>query len=530
MGNPRTILKSLPVVFALLVANSAYALRGLDHLTTTQPGRSNRASSSDANEWKNGNGDARPIPPGETLVLAELEGPGIIQHLWFTVAPEDHFYPASLVFRVYYDSRKDPGVESPLGDFFGIGHGIWKPYQCLPYEISSAGRAYNCFWPMPFNWKARLTVTNESDKPVRAFFYYIDWVSVPALPKNTAYFHAQYRQEKPCVQGRNYLILQTEGKGHYVGTVLSVHHAEDGWFGEGDDFFYIDGEEEPSLRGTGSEDYFCDAWGFREFQHMRHGVTVWEWGTDGKGTAYRWHIDDPIRFTKSIRVEIEHKGSRHGPDGNQYTGYEERADDFASVAFWYQEGEPTRFAELPPLSERLKRRFAIEAESMFDRITSSSGEVTLQDGDQWGGHKQVFFKSEVEGATIAIPFHLDETWRKSSLFARLTVSWDYGIHEVRLDGREDTRKKVDLYAPSTETMEFRIGIFDLEAGDHFLDFRCVGANPESAFKDSDETGHYFGIDLIELAEVPRGASLEESIFQSINESESEGGESLVMGH
>jgi hypothetical protein len=494
---------TLPV-FVLLEAIPMEAVCGLESLTAVQPGRSRRASSSDTGDWRNGNGDARPIPPGETLTLADLEGPGIIKHIWFTIAAEDPSFPASLVFRIYYDDLKTPGVESPLGDFFGVGHGLLKAYQCDPYEISSEGRAYNCFWRMPFRKKARLAVTNESDRPVNAFFYYIDWEAIPALPKNTAYFHAQYRQEKPCLSGRNYLICETKGRGHYVGTVLSVHHAEEGWFGEGDDFIYIDGEEEPSLKGTGTEDYFCDAWGFREFQHMRHGVTAWEWGPDGRGTAYRWHTDDPIRFNRSIRVEIEHKGSRHDPDGKMYTGFEERADDFASVAFWYQEGEPTRFADLPLLSERIKKTFTIEVENLLDDISSASGELTAQEGGQWSGGKQVLFKGECVGATLSIPFQVETDLKKTAVRVWLTKSWDYGTYEIKLDSVEKP-VTCNLYSSSVDKLLQRIGVFDLSAGKHRLEMTCIGADPESKLRGTDRTGHFVGIDAIELSEIPSGA-------------------------
>ncbi len=145
-----------------------------------------------------------------------------------------------------------------------------------------------------------------------------------------------YRQEFPCVMGRNYLIADLEGRGHYVGTVQSVYLVSPGWYGEGDDFFFIDGEKEPSLRGTGTEDYFCDGWGFREQAGPFYGAPLWEgFDTGDRGTAYRWHIPDPVVFTKSLRVEIEHKGSQSFPDGTG-SGFIERDDLMSSVAFWYQ--------------------------------------------------------------------------------------------------------------------------------------------------------------------------------------------------
>jgi hypothetical protein len=477
---------------------------GLEDLTQLAPGRSHRSSTSEVPNWQDGNADARPIEPGDTLVLADLEGPGIVNHLWFTINAVDGQYPASLVLRVYYDDREQPGVEAPLGDFFGIGHGLVKAYQCAVYEISSDGRAYNSFWKMPFARRFRMTVTNESDRRVNSFYSYVDWLRVPALPKDTAYFHAQYRQEKPCVSGKNYLLLETEGRGHYVGTVLSVHHAEEGWFGEGDDFFFIDGEQEPSLKGTGSEDYFCDAWGFREFQQMRHGVTQWEWGADGRGTAYRWHTDDPIHFEKSLRVEIEHKGSRHDPQtGKAFTGFAERADDFASVAFWYQTGEPTRFADWPPLSERIKPVTTLEAEASEGSIEFASGALQMQEGNHWSGNRHVFYLAQKPGDWLKVPFQVEKDWKEASLRLKMTTSWDYGIYEVSLDDSTETQT-LNLYSQEVLSKEVRLGVLDLSAGEHVLGFKCVGADPKSKLLKSENPGYYMGLDAILLSEVPRG--------------------------
>ncbi len=164
-----------------------------------------RASSSDP-DWRNGNADSRPIPPGGTLVLADLKGPGMIAHFWNTIAHQAPFYSRLLTLRIYWDDEKNPSVECPIGDFFGIGHGLDRPFVSLPIKVSSEGRGRNCYWPMPFRRSARVTVTNESDRPCDAFYYYLDWQKYKSLPKHTAYFHAMYRQEYPCVMGRNFLI------------------------------------------------------------------------------------------------------------------------------------------------------------------------------------------------------------------------------------------------------------------------------------------------------------------------------------
>jgi len=349
-------------------------LNGLDQL---QPGRARRASSCDPN-WKNGNADARPIPPGQTLVIADLKGPGRINHIWNTISAPERGASRLTVVRIYWDGEEQPSVEVPLGDFFIIGHGINRPVQSLPVVVSSNGLARNCYWPMPFRKSAKITVTNQGIRPVLAFYYYVDWEQLPSLPEKSAYLHAQYRQEYPVVAGKNYLIADIQGHGHYVGTVLNVRQRTASWFGEGDDFFFIDGEAEPSLRGTGTEDYFCDAWGFRRFDGPYYGAPVWDNAKAmGLITAYRWHLSDAVRFNKSLRVEIEHKGVTFNRDGGVRSGFEPRSDDFSSVAFWYQTEPHKPFSPLPAAYDRLyfDYRTMVEAEGTYyctPRATAAS--------------------------------------------------------------------------------------------------------------------------------------------------------------
>ncbi len=193
----------------------------LESVARTQDYSAQRASS--ANPDLHSNGDARSIAPGETLVLAEMDGPGMITHIWTTVGSIDPFYPQSLVLRMYWDGLERPSVEAPLGDFFGVGNGAHANFTSLPVATSSRGRSRNCFWQMPFAKSAKITVTNESTEyKTDSFYYYVDWRKYEALPVDSAYFHAQYRQAMPATPG-DYTILETEGRGHYVGTVYSVH-------------------------------------------------------------------------------------------------------------------------------------------------------------------------------------------------------------------------------------------------------------------------------------------------------------------
>ncbi len=295
-----------------------------------------------------GNNDRLSIDPGQTTVLAEIKGPAAIHHIWVTISAEP-FYGRKLILRMFWDGEDSPSVETPIGDFFGVGHGLNRNFSSLPINCSSNGRARNCYWYMPFQRSARITVTNEGTRTVGAFYYYIDYRELLSVPPDTPYFHAQYRQEMPCLPGKNYLFLDAAGRGHYVGCNLSILQRAMGWWGEGDDMIYVDGEQTPSLYGTGSEDYFSDAWGMREDESPFYGCPLQEpdFKTGSKATVYRFHIPDPIPFKKSIRVTIE-----HGHANN-------RSDYFSSVAYWYQSEPHKSFPRLPPMEDRLP--FALES-------------------------------------------------------------------------------------------------------------------------------------------------------------------------
>jgi hypothetical protein len=321
----------------------------LEKLGRPQDYVSKRVSSYDRT---GGNKDSLTIEPGATAVLAELKGPGAVHHIWVTIAAEA-FYARKIVLRIYWDGEAAPSVEAPIGDFFGVGHGLNRNLDSLPIVCSSEGRARNCYWFMPFRTSARITVTNEGAETIPAFYYYVDYRELPGLPPDTPTFHAQYRQEFPCGGGGNYLILDAAGRGHYVGCVLSVLQRAMGWWGEGDDMIYVDGETAPSLHGTGSEDYFSDAWGMREAEHLFYGCPLQEedFQAGSKATVYRFHIPDPVPFVKSIRVTIEHG---HAND---------RSDDYSSVAFWYQTEPHRPFPAPPPVRARLP--FALEPPEDF---------------------------------------------------------------------------------------------------------------------------------------------------------------------
>ena len=246
---------------------------------------------------------------------------------------------------MYWDDEKTPSVEAPIGDFFGLGNGEYFLYQSIPLSVG-ADKALNCFFPMPFQKHARITVTDEGQERIDSLYWNIDWREYRSpLAPDTLYFHAQYRDAKPNaavpeakvnLNGKNnYVWMEATGRGHFVGVTMSVLENADGWWGEGDDMFFIDDQKLPSINGTGTEDYFLGAWDFggKPFSYGLFGApVVGPEKKDSKWSVYRFHLDSPIPFTKSLRATIEHG---HAND---------RGDNFSSVAYWYQ-SEP--HAEFP---------------------------------------------------------------------------------------------------------------------------------------------------------------------------------------
>lgn len=486
------------MLFALILPAAAPA-GDLDNLFNLRNARTRRVSSANP-EWRNTNQDRHTLPAGETLTLAELQGPGVIRHIWFTIAAPSG-WGRWLTMRMYWDGQEEPAVETPIGDFFAVGHGALASVDSLPVAVSSEGRALNCYWPMPFAKSAKITLTNDSREPARAIYDYIDYEEVDELPPATAYFHAQYRQEYPAKIGEDYLILDAEGRGHYVGTVLSAALRTPGWFGEGDDRFYIDGASEPQLRGTGTEDYFCDAWGFRVLNRPFYGITL---NGSGRGrdlgdliTAYRWHVNDPVHFAKSLKVAIEDKGNVFDQRGRLVSGFMERSDLMSSVAFWYQTGKAKRFATLPPAEERLIPTVVIQFEATVKdaKAQPPSTPVETQRGNYSGG-AQLWVKFAEQTGEVVIPVKLEKALTGTATL-RLTTARDYGVFEVLLDGKTvPGMKALDLYAPAVTPSAFNMGYLDLPAGEHEFKLKCVGKNNKSS-------GYYLGVDAFEVTQITR---------------------------
>lgn len=293
----------------------------------------------------------RDLPAGEEVALAEIDGPGVIRHIWITVPMQTDTLLRDLVFRCYWDGEDEPSVEVPLGDFFCNGHSDRHEVHSMPIVVASHG-GMNCYWPMPFEESARVTIENPLDETVHNFFYQFDYGLVDELDDDTAYLHAQWRRTNPTELGEDHVIVDgIEGRGHYVGTYLSWAALSGYWWGEGEVKFYLDGDEEwPTICGTGAEDYVGGAWGFGNGTYdtpfLGYPLEDDEGAVDRHG-LYRWHVPDPVHFREDLRATIQ----AIGHDGQLF----ERSDDVSSVAYWYQHEPHAPFPELPDRRGRRPR-------------------------------------------------------------------------------------------------------------------------------------------------------------------------------
>ncbi len=493
----------------------------LGNLATPQDGRSMRATSTfregargeydpaappKGDRDEKSNYDNFRVAPGATNVLMDVNGPGIITHMWLTfLGPEPQEWAKAgsathqeMLLRIYWDGSKRPGVEAPVGDFFANCFGRRDEVVSLPVIVDH-GNAYNCFWRMPFRKSARIEIVNQSDKPINLLYYNIDWIKKDRVPKDTPYFFAQYRQEYPVQGGQDYVLLDTKGKGHYVGTVLAVRTRSPAWFGEGDEKIYIDGEAKPSIWGTGTEDYFLSAWGLKKTLTPYFGVPYFDqWGIVGGHTsAYRWHLNDPIVFQKGIRVTFEHFGWI-SPDENpkhETTSWNEREDDYSSVAFWYQTGEPTFTARAPDGPARrlpsLERVIAYGRDHVDAKQSHGVGQVTSQQLDFYERPQLLYMPDRKDGAWIEIPFVVTEK-EPLRLLLNMTTSYDFGQYQAYLNDVK-VGDPLEFYSANLANGEFHLLDFWPEPGKYVLRLVCTGKSPQS-------TGYYLGIESVRLRE------------------------------
>lgn len=338
-------------------------LHDLPHIAKRKSGRCSSwdTTGRNADSWR--------IEPGQSVVLADIAGPAVIKHIWMT--QRNHYRQCLL--KITWNDAPWPSVLVPLGDFFCLGHGIVNSFQSLLFTASTnrcndfeAGCALNCYAPMPFAGRAVVELINQSHETHTQYFY-IDYETLDSPPtEDTGYFHAEFRRANPfggwgpeikvntpqanavnkarTAWENNYVILETAGRGHYIGCNLSVTNFQGTWWGEGDDMIWVDGYKwPPDLHGTGSEDYLNQAWGMQRNALLRNGSSIFEADTGGYQTSYVFHLENPVRFTKEIKVTIEHGHANH------------LANEMSSVAYWYA-ADPAKAAAPPPVARRLAVR------------------------------------------------------------------------------------------------------------------------------------------------------------------------------
>lgn len=502
---------SLVAALAAIVFFTSQPARsqGLDKLLRLQDYTAHRASSADRS---GGNFDFRRIKAGDTLTLAELEGPGVVTHIWFTYSYPSRSALRKLVLRIYFDDLDEPCVEAPLGDFFGLGHAQQYAYASTPLAVGTKG-GLNCYWPMPFAGKARLTVTNEGAQDCQSLYYQIDYRKLEKPLADGLHFHAAYRQAFPCEKGKTYVLLQTDGgPGHFVGCNLSIEQQQDGWWGEGDVRVFIDGEKKPIIEGTGSEDDFGGAWCYgHEFSYPQFGAPLrgrfnaagmlehctpdlrgkelhaWRWPEAWKPgdlwNVYRYHLSDPVPFRQSVLVNIEH-------------GYinNERSDWYSSVAYWYQAGKPAQRLALPSVQDRLplhlrphdygKGRW--EAEDLADVAKASAGTAREATNDFWADQFSRQYVLEWDAAkpgdTLTLPFSVAQPGHYK-IVATFGRAREGGTFNASLDDMR-AGEGIDLYGPPpfVGRLEKTLAEADLAAGQHQLKFAAAESEARSKQK------------------------------------------------
>jgi hypothetical protein len=293
------------------------------------------------------------VDPKETITIAEIEGEGAIQHIWMTPTGNWRFS----ILRFYWDDEKTPSVEVPVGDFFGMAWNEYAPLNSLAITVNP-GSAFNCYWKMPFRKKCKITLENVNDKDQMRLYYQVDY-TLTKVDANEAYFHAQYRRSNPTKESIHTILDNVKGKGQYVGTFMAVGVNNNGWWGEGEIKFFIDGDKDfATVTGTGTEDYFCGSYNFENKKTHQYepfstayagmhqvikpdGLYV----SEQRFGLYRWHIQDPIRFNKDLKITIQDLGWRHG---NRYLL---QHSDISTVAFWYQLEPHAAFPKFPSKDE-----------------------------------------------------------------------------------------------------------------------------------------------------------------------------------
>ena len=453
---------------------------------TKEMGRPFRFSSADPGKR---NRDYMIIKPRQELVLCDQEGEGLITHIWMTVDPGLQLdqAPKKVILRIYWDGELCPAVETPLGDFFGMGFGLRHDLWTLPVRVSAEGRAMNCFLPMPFKKGFKVTLENQGRKHILAYWN-IDgrWRD---LPDDTGYFHAVYRQEIPDKSGPEYEILYARGKGVYIGTFLCIQQIWPGWPGEGNDRFYVDGAARPTLEGTGLEDYFLDAWDFRTSNSPFYAIPLSTGEKVGSlHSALRWHICDPVYFEKEIMVTVEKLGRVYSGSG-KLVGNGERHDNYSSVAYFYLD-KPCMDGRIPipVVSKRIfpvvypEKRFLdgiiYEVEDISNVKPDGKVRVVQADPLLWGGGALVKWVPKASGSRFSLPlegllpgiYELEITVRRGRKGGMFSMAFGAG-EKTTLDAYLD--KKLVLCMPE---VCFLGPCLLFRSRDAALNITCTGRN------------------------------------------------------
>jgi hypothetical protein len=432
------------------------------------------------------------IAPQAEAVLYDGTGPAAITRIELSVnTPQETLFAAlrESLLTIRFDGEPEPCVWAPLGDFFGSTPGI-NAYESLPVGVRANGMLYSN-WYMPFGKRARIAIRNESANPVGLQFTV--WTK-PAtwIPRDTLYFHAKWRNEWLPAEPRflDWPMLQASGPGRFVGVMLGVVNTQSGWWGEGDEKVWVDDDAFPSYFGTGSEDYFGYAWcNPTLFSHAYHNQSIVTGpGNFGYTAVARYHILDDIPFQKSIRFFIE-----------KWAGADR---EYACTAYWYAApGASDFFKPIPvdrrrvrPLPEPFHVEGAVEGEKLeVVRCTGGTTQLQALSGEFSGG-RHLWWLNPDKGSILEVEVPVAQSGRYRIVLG-LTKSWDYGIHQVLVNG-QPVGDPVDLWAPQITPLKADLGEFDLTADQVLVGLQCVGTNPQAK-----PANHMAGIDYVLLAPV-----------------------------
>lgn len=451
------------------------------------------------------NDDFIVLAPGESRVLADLEGPGEIAHLWFTIGEFKKPAHRQVVLRITWDDATGPSVLAPIGDYFGVGRGMVRPYENDFISVAETD-SLNAFFPMPFRRRAHIEVVNQSDETIKRLYYYITWKRKPAA-RDAMYFHAAYRQEKPAEQGRPYEVLSAAGRGTFLGLNLGVVLNTGSWWGEGDDIVTVDGKR---FNGTGTEDYFGGAWSWSGKLSIgrRFGVTEVQTGMERGGlwNLYRFHSEAPIPFRDSFKLELEHG----------LEGYDERpvmANNYTSVAFYYLD-RPQAQPPLPSLASRLQGKFDIglregdwiEAEAsladglLFDVKGIATSIQSRPREREWSGAAEAALVGHETGSRFVwvVDLPTTGTLTPSLAITRQPSGFDFDLY---MNGNL-LAKGIGGYNPTAERKVIDLRSIHTTTTRNYLEVVATGADPRAI-----PPAIFAGLDSIKFVPGDEGGAL-----------------------